>query len=408
MHYIEKRANLWYATLTVPEDVREAIGKRRFVTSLGTAHKGEAYIKSAPIVAYWKAQIQKARGNTSEIITGALHWKSMLESMENALYADVLEDQLREKAEALKKQVGTAKASEFYKVAMGMNTPSDIQYEQWKVQLEVAEKTKDQYIRDVTLLIQQFPSLEGITKQTVSKWVQDLLGTGSSKISVSRILSSCRSYWGYLQSQFIVPIETQPLANHLQSTKTKKSKAKNGWIPFEPSEVVTLWKATEEDQELADLIQVGAYSGARIEEICSIKLDHITSESFNIVDAKTAAGIREVPIHGKLKPIIERLIDASNDGYLFSGLSENKYGDRSNAIGKRFGRLKRLLKFNDKKVFHSIRKTFVTQLENAGVPEGVVADIVGHEKPTMTYGLYSGGARLDVKQKAIEHIAYSF
>jgi integrase len=56
--------------------------------------------------------------------------------------------------------------------------------------------------------------------------------------------------------------------------------------------------------------------------------------------------------------------------------------------------------------FHSIRKTVVTQLENAGVPEGVSADIVGHEKNTMTYGLYSGGNSLEVKRKALEKISY--
>ena len=37
-------------------------------------------------------------------------------------------------------------------------------------------------------------------------------------------------------------------------------------------------------------------------------------------------------------------------------------------------------------VFHSIRKTVVTILENAGVAENIVADIVGHEKTTMTFG----------------------
>jgi len=407
VNHIERRANLWYATLTIPEDARAVIGKRRFVQSLGTPDKGEACVRSYPVIALWKAQIREARGDKSAVITEALRWKNMISTSHGTVEGDVLEDMLLEKVEVLQKELGTEQSSEFYKVAMGQATPSNIQFEQWKVQLEVAEKTKDQYIRDVTQLIKQFPSLEKISKQSVSKWAQDMIAAGSTKISVSRVLSSCRSYWSYLQSQFIVPVDIQPLANHLQSTKTNKSKAKNGWIPFEPSEVITLWQAAkDDDQELADLIEVGAYTGARIEEICSIKLENITSEAFKIVDAKTAAGIREVPIHSKLKATIKRLKDSSTDGYLFSGLSVNKYGDRSNAIGKRFGRLKRHLKFHDKKVFHSIRKTFVTQLENADVSEGIVADIVGHEKQTMTYGLYSGGARLDVKQKAIEHVDY--
>ena len=50
--------------------------------------------------------------------------------------------------------------------------------------------------------------------------------------------------------------------------------------------------------------------------------------------------------------------------------------------------------FDDRHVFHSIRKTVVTILEDKGVSENVVADIVGHEKNTITFGLYSGGVSL--------------
>ena len=64
------------------------------------------------------------------------------------------------------------------------------------------------------------------------------------------------------------------------------------------------------------------------------------------------------------------------------------------------------MRFGSQHVFHSLRKTVVTILENAGVPENVVADIVGHEKTTMTYGLYSGGVSLGVKRDASAKLAY--
>jgi len=57
-------------------------------------------------------------------------------------------------------------------------------------------------------------------------------------------------------------------------------------------------------------------------------------------------------------------------------------------------------------VFHSLRKTVTTKLEQAGVSEGVAADIVGHEKQTITYGLYSGGTSMAQKMEAINNIAY--
>lgn len=36
----------------------------------------------------------------------------------------------------------------------------------------------------------------------------------------------------------------------------------------------------------------------------------------------------------------------------------------------------------------------------------LAADIVGHEKPRITYGLCSGGASLETKAKALELVKY--
>ena len=50
--------------------------------------------------------------------------------------------------------------------------------------------------------------------------------------------------------------------------------------------------------------------------------------------------------------------------------------------------------------------TVTTQLDAAGVPEAVSARIVGHDIPTLTYGLYSAGAPFDVKLNALEALSY--
>jgi integrase len=76
--------------------------------------------------------------------------------------------------------------------------------------------------------------------------------------------------------------------------------------------------------------------------------------------------------------------------------------DEGQAVGKRFGRLKSKLGFGSLKVFHSIRKTATTVFEQAGVSEGTTADIVGHEKGTITYGLYSGGTSIDQRKSAVD------
>ncbi|MBD3676788.1 MAG: tyrosine-type recombinase/integrase, partial [Rhodobacteraceae bacterium] len=175
-------------------------------------------------------------------------------------------------------------------------------------------------------------------------------------------------------------------------------------------EVVDCLAAAEAkgDKGLADRSRVGMRTGARIKALCLLRVEDVDQEkwSMRVRKDKSPAGRRTIPIHSKLQDTVSRLVEETRDGYLLPGLTLNKYDDRSNAIGKRFGRLKTDLGFGPDHVYHSIRKTVTTLLENAGVPENVAADIVGHDKPTMTYGTYSGGASLEVMREALEKVAY--
>lgn len=407
--HIELRANTWYAVLVIPKDVRSILDKFKFFKSLETTSKKEACQRAAPLVALWKSQIDEARGNVGAVNSEALRWKGYL-STATDVELDVLEESLLDKAQSLINTIGKDEAVEFYQVAKGYKTPLDSNYQKWKEQIILVPKTRDQTVKDVDVFIKRFKTIEKVTKQEVRKWTDELLAQGSSIGTVNRLLISARNYWKYLQKIDVASLDSEPL-NLKGLIPTVKKKNKKGYIPFEPSAVVRLWNAAlaKGEQELADLIYLGAYTGARIEEICALQLKDVTDSSFNIIESKTNAGIREVPIHSQLTAIVKRLKDNSKDGYLLTGLTFNKYGDRSNNLGKKFGKLKTQLGFSSRlEVFHSIRKTLVTQLENAGVSEGVTADIVGHEKKTMTYGLYSGGNSLAIKKEAIEKIQYPF
>ena len=86
----------------------------------------------------------------------------------------------------------------------------------------------------------------------------------------------------------------------------------------------------------------------------------------------------------------------------FSSIAPPDAEEAGQAVGKRFGRLKTSLGHGTLKVFHSIRKTATAIFKQAGVPEGITADIVGHEKATITYGLYSGGTSVEQRLEAME------
>jgi integrase len=208
------------------------------------------------------------------------------------------------------------------------------------------------------------------------------------------------------------PFQVPTAYKRSKKANAKTINKKESWLPFTKVEVEKLHSTTlaKGDNELGNLIVIAAYSGARIEEICSMKKDFIDTDeqTFTIVDAKTQAGNRVVPIHPNIKELVSELLTKSNNDYMFGELTENMYGNRSNAIGKRFGRIKKELGFDKRHVFHSIRKTFTTELERAGITENLAADILGHEKPRITYGIYSGGSDLNQKRKAIQKIKFKF
>lgn len=82
------------------------------------------------------------------------------------------------------------------------------------------------------------------------------------------------------------------------------------------------------------------------------------------------------------------------------------FGERSSAIGKRFGRLKTQLGYDGRYVFHSFRKTMATLLERLGLHHNEAAEIIGHEKLGETYGRYSKGLTILRKQELINKIHF--
>ena len=260
------------------------------------------------------------------------------------------------------------------------------------------------------------PLHRGGTESALEIWVERLRNEGTTEASLKRQFGAWRGFWRYLEKAKAAKPKSAPFGL-VKLEAPKATKKARGWAPFEAEDVPKLWAAAmaKKDGELADLISLGAYSGARIEELCALTWGHVGDSSFRVADAKTAAGIREVPIHPSLAALFGRLkTEEAKRGrgkvdpgaYVLHGLTFNKYGDRSNAIGKRFGRLKEAMGYGERHVFHSIRKTVVTLLERAGVPENVAARYRGHEKPNITFGLYSGGNALEAQAKALALVAY--
>ncbi|WP_095152343.1 site-specific integrase [Pseudomonas sp. Irchel s3b5] len=162
------------------------------------------------------------------------------------------------------------------------------------------------------------------------------------------------------------------------------------------------------DKPLADLIALGWYTGARIEELCRLNKDNVVTidgiPCFDFPKSKSKASKRVVPIHPSLLLTIDRLSEDSTDTFLIPTNSHDHYGKRSHAISKAFGRLRTTAGFSKLHVFHGFRHTVVTELIRADVPDALAKELVGHETGSVTHDVYSKGASAVQKLAAISKL----
>ena len=414
--YLLWRGHHWHAVLEIPKPLRPHFGKRRFMITLETDSQRIAERRAAKHVAVWERQISEAKGGPVEV-DDAAYWRRALRNAKTEEQRQSILEQIDMAAWDIGAinvdQIGQAPSSDpearrFYARATGALVPFTEHLDEWLNTSRATIKTQDMQRSDVKRFAAKFPMVQEVTRPEVRRWCTGLMNDdGLMPKTVQRILGALRGYWRYLQSIDVAGEDDEPFSKLDVARQNKQTEPRSARLPFEPADVVKLHRAAEaKDQVLADLIKLAMYTGARREELCSLRVEHVADGHFEIVASKTAAGVRTVPIHCELAQTMARLVGQSKDGYVLSGLVANRNGDRGDAIGKKFTRLKKSMGFDDRHVFHSIRKTVVTILENAGAPENVVADLVGHEKTTMTFGLYSGGLTLAVKQEALEKLAY--
>ncbi len=416
------RHNTYFCVLTVPEDVREQLGTYRFFKTTNSKDENEARVICSLYVSDWKKQIQDARIHSSnKVIDSALELRTLLKKQ-----GQIVEDVIDEQSERVERKYGPVAKDFFRKIAKNETKLCDEFFSKWhdfQKKRGLKEKTINQQVTDLKLVLNYCPTLDHLNEKRLTFWARkhgksDTNEQGLTASSITRIFKAGSSFHRYLRdtnvldssklNPFIVPHE-------YRISRNPNSKSINKQTPYEPfreDELKLLYEtAKKNNQQLANLIKIASYTGARIEELCSLRCDDVNlkKETITFTQSKTKAGERTIPIHKKIKELLSELVELSEDDFIFSGLVANKYENRSNKLGKQFKKLKESLDFHGRvKSFHSIRKTFTTKMENLGVFENITADIVGHQKKSITYGLYSGGNTLNVMRKSINKLNFNF
>jgi integrase len=417
--YLQKRRRQWYAILEIPKTLRQQFGRPRFVQSLETESLSVAEKKVLPVIVGWRRQIDIAKGvdvGTDDELLAAVMRVRRDTQRAKVDGRELVELQMAQEEVAMMEALGPNNdysgddaLFNAVNIAHGKTHLLREHIEEFLASRDVAPKTTDMQRRDLGLFANKFQYAHDATRLRVIDWVNVTLGA-EQNLSLgtrSRMISAARVYWDYLEKNKGLTIPS-PLHKVLPPKPKKKTKAmiEAQRKAFRVADYHKLLEGCVDDT-LKDLITLAAYTGCRIEELCILKLENVSDDKVEIVDAKSEAGWRTIPIHHHIAQTVARLVATSTDGYLLSGLTFNKYGNRSNAIGKSFGRLKKQVGYGESYVFHSFRKGFATQLENANIPVNVSARLMGHEVQGQTFGNYSDGLALQGLRDAINHVDWS-
>lgn len=251
-----------------------------------------------------------------------------------------------------------------------------------------------------------------LTFDTVDEWLKSL---DRAPATLGQYLMAGTAFWKWAMKYDAGWRETyqdkgNPFIGHdLPQGGGSETAGKDREI-YTKADTLKLHKAAmdNDDKSLADLIALGWYTGARIEELCRLSKDNVITvddiRCFAFPKSKSKASKRVVPIHPSLLLTIDRLSEDSTDTFLIPTSSHDHYGKRSHAISKAFGRLRTAAGFSKLHVFHSFRHTVVTELIRADVPDALAKELVGHETGSVTHDVYSKGASTAQKLAAISKL----
>lgn len=153
--------------------------------------------------------------------------------------------------------------------------------------------------------------------------------------------------------------------------------------PFTTEQIEQLWRI--KDDEWVDTVLIYLYTGFRLRELLDMKTEQVNIKDWYFQGGiKSASGKdRIVPVHEKIKPLVQALVDQGNI-YLFSyherNLSTTLYHKFWNKVMK---------KINANKTPHEARHTFETNLDNAGGNRKCIDMLMGHKSKDIGNRVYN-------------------
>jgi integrase len=238
-----------------------------------------------------------------------------------------------------------------------------------------------------------------LTPDDLISWKQSMVAAGLKPKTIQAAkLSPVRAIlqWG-VQNRLL---QSNPADGISLDARTKTSDRKRGFTDDEAK--IILRAALKADDAVRRWVPwIGAYTGARISEICQLrsedvcKVEDIWCIKFlpEAGSLKTAGSERVVPLHPALiEGGLLKFVEKAKSGPLFKDLSPDKFGKRGGNGTKMIGRFVRDLGLKDPRLSpsHSWRHRIKTLGRKFGLAPDLMNAITGHQPETVgdSYGHY--------------------
>lgn len=388
--YLKQRGRTWYVRVPVPKHLQRPDGPKEVVRSLETHSKAEAQRTRWAKIAEIRASLE--RQERLPETDKALELARRLEEPMTPEDRETLEITIQENAEGIEFEAGYPKAKRWYDIATGKGLPISLAVERW---LSDASHYTNQTAQQHRRAVSEFVGFQGdvvvrnVSKREAGQFVSEhLLAAKGAAKTTNRKISSLSSLWRWALRRGLAeenPWLDQSVRKNEGGRKRKKLRA------YTAEELRALVFPGPEDPVLRDLIWLGLFTGARLNEICELRPADVKDGGLQIREGKTDAAQRWLPIPKPVGAIIARR--AKNEGWLFPELKPSgPDGKRSWNVQKRINRwIGNELEDSSEVNFHSFRRSYATACEQVDLHLNTQSELMGHTKPSLAGRVYAAG-----------------
>lgn len=161
---------------------------------------------------------------------------------------------------------------------------------------------------------------------------------------------------------------------------------------FTEDEIKKMWEyygTMEDDKQTIGCILIMLYTSLRIGELLNLRKEDIDMSSsiktINVIKSKTKAGIRLIPLHDKIIPIVQDLL--KNQSNYLIGSPRNKLFAYAYWVAYRFNPF--MTKIDMYHRAHDCRHTFITRMTAMQSDRIALRQIIGHEGKDITEKVYT-------------------